>query len=145
MCTQFVVVLHSESPSFAAAQTLINSPNRNVFCNGEEVIFTCETRGSATLEWRGDSFYVGDPIGLPEFRNISFIAPSSSNADTIATLTQNYLDDGVRVLVSTLRITALSAESSGSVVCAVPRGNGESFDFKVLGELHERIYMHRLR
>ena len=114
--------------------TLTSDPNGTVFCNGSEVIFTCETRGSETLEWH-DGFYLGS-----ENRQIAFVATfhnvgeTKIIADTVANLTQNSLDDGVRVLVSTLRITALSDTPSGDVRCVRDNHNESHLVFHVLGE-----------
>ena len=59
--------------------------------------------------------------------------PSSSNPDTVATLTKNYLDGGVRVLVSTLRILATAEAPNGSVTCIHTDGTtNETTRFKVL-------------
>ena len=101
-----------------------------MFCNGSVVIFTCEIRGSDILQWRGDGFYVGDPITFAAvLHTVNVTRTSSSNPNTVATLTQNYLDDGdVRVLVSTLRIDIIAVSDSVRA-----DGTGSRTDFEVLG------------
>ena len=123
---------------------LTSNPDVRVFCNGSEVIFTCEIRGSSTLTWSGDFFYLRSPIGFAnEIHPLNSPRNSSSNENTVATLTKNYVDGGVRVLRSTLRITALSSEPRGFVVCGGDEGTGERVDFQVLGELHvHTLYMY---
>ena len=120
--------------------TLTSNPAGNVFCNGSEVIFTCETRGSDTLEWH-DGFYLGSDtrqIGfVATLHNISETRTILSNAGTVtvATLTNNSLDDNdVVVLESTLRITALTVAPSGDVRCVRDDHNESHLDFQVLGE-----------
>ena len=100
----------------------------------------CKTRGSPTLEWRGDSFYVGSQIGfVAEIHPINFTRTSISNYNTVATLTKNFRDGDVRVLVSTLRITALSDAPSGFVMCAHANGTEVRIEFQVLGEFDRVI------
>ena len=116
---------------------LTSNPAGTVYCNGSEVIFTCETRGSPTLTWRGDDDYVGNGAQLgfaAEVNPIGTTMNSSSNPNTVATLTQNSTDDGVSVLVSTLRIIATSDAPSGNIMCAGT--NNKDITFRVLGELY---------
>ena len=55
--------------------------------------------------------------------------------NTVANLTENYLDGGVRVLVSTLRIMATSDAPNGTVMCIhTDDGTNETMDFKVFGK-----------
>ena len=113
-----------------------------MFCNGSVVIFTCETRGSATIEWRGDNFYVGNLIGFSaEIDPINHTINSSSNQNTVATLTENYLDGSDLVLVSTLRIITTSDAPNGTVKCIhADDGTTESIVFEVLSIGKYRIY-----
>ena len=114
----------------AVAQTLTSVPKGLEFCNGSEVIFTCETRDSASLNWRGDNFYVQNQIGF-----VAEIDSINSTRNGIATLTENYLDaDNVRVLVSTLRIMATSDAHNGNVTCVRANDDRSSIIFQVFGE-----------
>ena len=66
--------------------------------------------------------------------------PSMIDGRTTATarLTNNTLDIGVRVLVSTLRITAIVASV---VTCSGTSGGTESIEFSISGTLCTYMYM----
>ena len=112
----FALSLLETSP-VAVAQTLTSVPNGPVFCNGSEVIFTCKTRGSTSIDWRGDDFYVGNFLGFSAELHLMNHTITHQFENTVATLTASYLDGGVRVLVSTLRILATSDAPNGTVTC----------------------------
>ena len=127
---------YSETPSSSAvAVNVTSNPSGNVFCNGSEVIFTCETRGSPSIIWQGDSFYVGGQIAFVAGSHpINFTSPSLANDDTVATVTQNYTDGDVLVFASTLRIKPLLQARNGFVICLHNDGTEQRIDFQVLGE-----------
>ena len=90
-------------------------------------------RGSATIEWRGDDYYVGDFIGFSAEQDPAI---NITHQETAVALTENYLDDrGVRVLVSTLRILATSEAPYGNVMCThTDEGATITKDFKVFSK-----------
>jgi hypothetical protein len=106
---------------------------RNYTCEGEEIIFTCTLRGSVALAWSSPG-YIGD--GNP----LQFSAGSMVGVDVTrmidgkitatARLTRNTNDNGVRVLESTLRITA---DVASVVTCMSANGGTESIEFSVSG------------
>ena len=132
LCYSFALFKYLEPPA-VVAQTLTSNPTGNVFCNGSEVIFTCETRGSDTLVWTSDGFYVQENITFGAQVDGVNRTIRHSSSSTVATLTQNYLDGDVRVLVSTLRITPLLDAPNGFVMCAVPGGTEKRLGFHVIG------------
>ena len=125
----------------AVAQTLTSNPDGHDYCGSSEVVFTCETRGSEVLTWKGDNFYLRSPIGLAgEIRTVNYTVRSSSNNNTVVTLTYNSLDGDVCVLKSTLRIIAQSRAPSGFVTCECVCDNSTSKQtrhFRVNCELHD--------
>ena len=121
--------LQTETPSSAVAQTITSSPNSNIFCNGSEVTFRCETRSSTSLTWRSNETYIPDRIGFAVIDNINDTRNGSSS-DIVATLIQN--DSGV--LVSTLSIRASSRTPSGFVRCIAANSSEHRINFTVIGE-----------
>lgn len=106
-----------------------------IACPGSLVVFTCVTRGSAAIAWRGN-YYVGDQIGFLEGHKMGSTSNSSSNPNTVATLTRNYNDtDGAPVLESTLHIVASLNSINPSVTCVhIDSQKTTSFQFSVLGK-----------
>ena len=124
--------LYTESPLSVVAQTLTGITDGDIFCNGSEVIFTCETRGSTTLTWRSNGIYIQDEISfVATVDNIRDTITGSSN-DIVANLTQNDRDGGV--LVSTLRIIVSSVAPSGFVSCIRANGTADRINFTVIGK-----------
>ena len=89
---------------------LTSAHQNQSFCPGEEVIFTCEVRGSATLAWRTRHFEY--TFGLIEFDILDPINTTLSIAsrNIVATLISTTND----VMVSELRIIV---QSQVGVVC----------------------------
>lgn len=72
-------------------------------------------------------------VFLGMLRQVNDTRKSSSNSETFATLTKNEVDNGVRVLQSTLRIKASLSLSSASVTCVhTDASNSRSISFTVL-------------
>ena len=105
----------------------------NRACQGEEVIFTCTLRGSLGLGWSSPGYINDDnPLQFSTASILGVDVPSMINGSitAIATLTDNTLDNGVRVLVSTLRITAIEASV---VTCSGTSGDSANIDFSISG------------
>ena len=113
----------------------------NRTCLGDEVVFTCTLRGSSSLgfEWRSPRYIAdGSPLQFPSTSMTGVDVPSMINGRTTATarLTRNTLDNGVRVLVSTLRITAAEAST---VTCEGTNGVTLSVEFSVSGTCNSTL------
>ena len=106
----------------------------SVACPNSVLVFTCVTQGSLAIAWQGD--YVGDQIGFLAVRHqVGDTSNSSSNPNTVATLTRNYIDNGVQVLETKLRIFVSLSSANPSVKCVhEDSGNTSSFPFQVLGK-----------
>ena len=120
------------SPQLSELQTL---------CPGEEVTITCETRGSPVIAWRSEE-YIGSGV-LIEFGNIHSVGYTSYvNSNTVATLINNTIDNGVSVLVSQLRIIALSGSLTSSVTCIHNFNRAtDTIVFHGLGIFHPLLHM----
>ena len=83
------------------------------------VIFTCVTRGANTLSWNSTEY-----IGMDNEFQIARIGDAVSwmRGTTVATRIDTYVDNGVTVIVSQLRIIALEQFPTSSVTC---RDNGD--------------------
>ena len=110
-------------------------------CPGEEVIITCEMRGSSVMAWISDEYIgSGSPLHFLIIDNIGDWHTSSINPNTIATLVNNTVEDGVQVLVSQLRIRVLSPLMNSSVTCMdVVLGTQTIAGLHVLGMLQQPI------
>ena len=87
-------------------------------CPGEEVIITCETRGSSVMAWISDEYIgSGSLLQFLIIDNIGDWHTSSVNPNTIATLINNTVEDGELILESQLRIRAVSQFMNSSVTC----------------------------
>ena len=121
-------------------------------CPGEIISITCETRGSPILAWTSDEYIEqgGTQLAFGTFNAVNFTRVSPVNPNTIATLIENTVENGVSVLVSTLRIKALSAFLSSSVNC-IHSGNGNTNSSRVqvigmwLVSLYLNISLHILK
>ena len=122
------------------AQRII-SPQPGEFqnlCPGEEVNITCETRGSLLIAWASEE-YIGTAIWL-EFTTFNSIGDTVTlmNPNTVATLINKTVEEGIEVLVSQLRITTLSQFMNSSVTCINVRiGTRNSTRLHVLGMFHQ--------
>lgn len=115
----------------------------NYTCPGEEVIFTCTIRGSSGLSvfvlgWSSTEYIgQGGSLQLSTANMLGDIRTSigmDGNITATATLTNNTIDNGDRVLQSTLRITATMAST---VTCSGTGGGTGSIEFSISG-----TYMH---
>ena len=103
------------------------------------VIFTCEVRGSEGIAWRSDA-YIGsgnNQLGYSaQFKDVGDILSASNNGQTVANLTREYIENGVLVLESTLRVVASDSQNS-SVTCTNGTDFGiTTFTFTVLCEYY---------
>ena len=106
-------------------------------CVNSTVIFTCEVRGSEGIVWRSDAYIgsgnneLGYSAQLQKDVGETLLA---SDGQTVANLTRNYIENGVIVLESTLRVVASDSQSS-SVTCTNGTDLGiTTFTFTVLCE-----------
>ena len=111
----------------------------NRTCPEEEVIFTCILRGSPGvsvlgLDWISPGYIEdGNPLQISTESTLGVDEPSRINGKITATArltTAKTLDNGVRVLVSTLRITATV---NSMVTCEGTNGVTLSIEFSVSG------------
>lgn len=104
-----------------------------IVCPGEEVIFTCETRGSLTIAWTSDE-YINDRLEFNTGDDLDGVLPGFIDRNTMATFVNDTVEGTTRVLVSQLRIIVSSISLTPSVTCihvrdAIP----DTFTFQVLG------------
>ena len=107
-------------------------------CPGDIVTFNCETRGSTILAWTSDEYIEtgGTRLAFGTFNSVGTEEISPLNPNTVATLISNTIEDGVPVLVSTLRIRALSQFLNSSVTCIhIGSGTTNTTMVQVLGML----------
>ena len=96
----------------------------------EEVVFTCETRGSIlTHEWTSDD-YISDGIS---FSSLGDVAQTQSGSRSKATLVRIDYD---YVMVSQLCIRTSSLFQNSSVACTSFNGTSQNITFSVLGMLY---------
>ena len=77
--------------------------------------------------------YLGDPITFTPIQEEGSNITSSSNS--VATLTRNYLDNGVQILESTLCIVASLNHLNSTVTCVhTDSGNTDQFIVQVVGK-----------
>ena len=108
--------------------------NGDVLCPGEEKVFTCKTRGSGTIGWRSD-LYVrkGSQINFSNGASTGIMQRSNFNSDTIATLLNNQVVNGLPVLTTQLNVTVSSAAGDHSVTCVfVSNGSVATITFQSL-------------
>ena len=106
-------------------------------CSGEELTFTCVTRGSLILAWSSDEYIGGLGVQL-EFTmsdTPGFLRASDDNPRTLATLISTVTDSTMRnIMVSTLRIIVSDNTSYPSVTCEHrTSGRKETLTFQYLG------------
>lgn len=104
------------SVAYDSELTLHRSPPNGLLCPGEVLTFTCATNGSSILAWISDE-YIGTQLGFATFNNIGDTRTSPMNPNTVATLINKTNENGVDMLVSTLRIKVLSDLLDSSVTC----------------------------
>ena len=127
-CTFVAVVM----PSVMSQPMLTSSAGQ--VCPEGMIVFTCTTTGSSTLAWRSDE-YIGSGRQL-EFLSVNHIGMnrfSTSNPETVATLTA-INDDGMTVtLTSMLHIVARSTTPSVSVSCRNAGGETSTLTVPLAG------------
>ena len=108
----------------------------NRTCPGEEVTFTCTTRGSSTLAlaWESNEYIgQGDLLQFTQLDRPGMSIASMINENVTATLTKNTDENGTPILESELRIVA----DLGSVVtCTVANGGTARKEFYIAGTLY---------
>ena len=101
----------------------------------EEVIFTCETRGSVLVNNWTSNDYIGDGISLI-FNNTEIGDGTQSGSRYIAKFTKvsyNY------VMISQLHIMTSSEFQTSSVTCTNFNGTSKTITFSVLGKYYTII------
>ena len=88
-------------------------------CPGDIVTFTCETRGSPIIAWTSEEYIErgATQLDFATFNSIGTEEISPVNPNTVATLINNTIEDGVQVLVSQLRIIVSATFSTSTVTC----------------------------
>ena len=107
------------------------------------MIFTCETRGSPIIAWTSEEYIErgATQLNFATFNSIGATKTSPIHPNTIATLTNNTMEDGVQVLVSELRIRALSQFLNSSVTCIhIGNGTTNTTMFQVFGMYPESVF-----
>ena len=107
----------------------------------EEVIFTCETRGSVLVNNWTSNDYIGDGISLI-FNNLELGDDTQSGYRSVAKLTKvsyNY------VMVSQLHIMTSSEFQTSSVTCTNFNGTSQEITFSVLGKYlgHRYVFIQK--
>ena len=126
---------------FIVGQTLTTeSPtlySGNLACSGDQITFVCETKGSSIIAWTSNE-YIGQ--GGAQLQFAAAEVPSLANTlhgtgDTVATFTDNRVENRVQVLTSTLRVTASSVYPNPSVTCIhVDNDTRRTVSFSVIGK-----------
>ena len=94
-------------------------------CPGDELIFTCVTRGSQTTAWTSDEYVEpGTELDFGVFNIIGDTRTSPVNQSTVATLINNNNENGVVLLKSELRIA-----------CSIDNRNKKNISVQLLGKL----------
>ena len=153
VCKQGLCVIHQSHSSLIfilcaaispviVAQSLTSTLKNGQFaCLGSSVTFTCVTRGSGGIAWTSDTYIGTNGFQLrfeADFDSPGDIQTSSSNGDTVATLTGEQEDQGETVLVneSTLSINPLPDPQTASVTCIhTTSGQRNTSTFQVIGML----------
>ena len=129
----------SESPVIVAQSLTSTLENGQFACLGSSVAFTCVTRGSGGIAWTSDAYIGTNGFQLrfeADFDSPGDIQTSSSNGDTVATLTREQEDQGETVLESTLSINPLLNPQNASVTCVhTTSDQRDTITFQVIGML----------
>ena len=104
-------------------------------CPNQEIIFTCVVKDSLTISW-GSAEYIdtGSTREFGIFNNIGDRHTSQMNPNTVANLTDNRMEDGVRILESTLHIETLASISNFSISCMRDNGTTKTIHLQLLGK-----------
>lgn len=112
-------------------------------CEGEEVVFTCTVRDSSGLQilvlaWSSDEYIgSGDLLQFTTENMLGTNDTSTIDGNVTATLTRNTIDNGVRILESTLRLVAVQATM---VTCDVTNIGQASIPLLISG-IYINIYI----
>jgi hypothetical protein len=108
---------------------------KDFLCPGDQVIFTCRTTGSQTLEWRSNEYT--DPnhhLKFASYDHVGGVLLSPNHQDVSANLTNSSRDDdGVIVMESELHIHVRSNASTFSVNCLLDNLETDMITLRVLG------------
>ena len=129
-----LVTTDDTSPSCGTSVDVINlmstiANEDHILWPNEEVIFTCETRGSILVNKWTSNDYIGDGISIL-FNNLELGNDTQSGSRSIAKLIKvsyNY------VMVSQLHIMTSSEFQTSSVACTNFNGTSKNITFSVLG------------
>ena len=117
--------------------------NGRSVCPGSRINFTCETRGSYAIAWSSEE-YIGSGNAQLLFAagasNVGDITRRNNLVEAEAHLTRNDLENGTRVLVSTLYITIQSNPPRATITCMhVGDGTEDTIPFQVTGKSTKSI------
>ena len=126
---------------FVSSQTVTSTvPIGERICPGQVVSFMCMTRGSPTIAWGSREYIdVGSQLEFAIFNNLGEKRTSPIYPDTVATLVNKSVEDGVQILTSVLHIIASEQFSAFSISCFHGNGSRNTITLFLQGEL---IYMH---
>lgn len=91
-------------------------PAKQLACPGEQIIFTCVTRGSLIISWKSDE-YIGAGGTRVEFAAVDVGKDVQINPNAAATLVSAEVINGTRILTSKLTVTATSDYQNPSITC----------------------------
>ena len=138
--TSFIHVYLAAAACVSCQELTSTLSEGNSTCPGEEVTFTCTLTGSLGLGWISPGYINNDnPLQFSTASTLGVDVPSMIDGRTTATatLTTNTMENGVRVLESTLRITATVAST---VICSGTIGDSASIEFSISGTLCTYMY-----
>ena len=128
---QFVAIF----PAYYSQEVRHTLQNGQSPCPGEEITFTCVTRGSPVLAWTSDQYIEqgGTQLEFATFDNENETRTIPINPNTVATLTRKAMENGEQVLESELRIITVSRFPTFSVSCIhIGSGNINETTFQLL-------------
>ena len=113
------------SPAGFTQMAMIIKPQQDALedlCPGEEVVITCETRGSPIIAWTSEEYIErgGTRLVFGTFNGVGDMDTSPVNPNTVATLIRKANESNVQVLQSKLSIIV---SVNSNVTCM---GNGAS-------------------
>ncbi|MCG8621744.1 MAG: hypothetical protein MJE68_07065 [Proteobacteria bacterium] len=106
-------------------------------CPGQEINYTCETRGSQTLAWASDEYIEADgsQLDFATFNTVGDTRTSPVNPNTVATLINKTNETGKVILESQLRIVVSPQIATFTITCLMDDGNKRNISLQLLGEL----------
>ena len=90
--------------------------DKQVVCPGDQVNFTCETRGSDIIAWTSKE-YINRGGTRVDFAAFNVGVTMRIGKNTVATLVSADVINGIRVLVSQLMITVSPLYQNPSITC----------------------------